>query len=418
MDCKGKRVLVMGRGVSGSGAARVYSALGADITIRTGKCGLRPDDDFDIVVVSPGLPPDHPIFGDATKKNISIMSDIALGAELCTAPVIGVTGTNGKTTTVGMLGEIYREAGIKASVCGNIGISFAEEAYGGGFDRAILELSSFQLLHASPLRCHIACILNITPDHLDYHGTFSAYRAAKLKIADGQTPSDYLLAPADLDIAGISGKPEVLRAGTDFYADEYLVVAGKKIMPVGALAAKGKHNTDNALFAAAAAYADGVDEDAIASALARFRTGAHRISEVGEINGTVFYDDSKGTNPAATLAAARCMNGRTALIAGGSDKDCDFTDMFASLPANVEGIFLTGANAEKMAAAARAAGREATVFDGLRECVERCGRGEYDSVLFSPASASFDRYNGYAERGMAFGREVSRLVSGADGKTE
>ena len=417
MDFNGIRALVMGKGVSGKGVADVLGKLGARVTVREGRTLPELAGKYDVVAVSPGLPPDHPIFGEASRLGIEIASDISIGAMLCTAPVIAVTGTNGKTTVVSMLGAIYDEAGIRAAVCGNIGRSFSECAYAGGYERAVLELSSFQLLHAGALRAHIACILNITPDHLDYHGSMSAYRAAKIRIADRQTSGDFLLVPGDLDISEARGSAEVLREGKDFYADGHLTVMGKRIMPVCDIAVQGAHNVSNALFAAAAAYADGVQEDAIARALSVFRTGAHRISEAGMCGGTVFYDDSKGTNPAATLAAARCMKGNTALIAGGSDKMCDFTDMFERMPRNVTAVFLTGDNAGKMAdAARRVGGRAVIVCDTLRECVTLSGRGGYDSVLFSPASASFDRYADYAERGKAFEREIGRLVSGSVGQ--
>ena len=410
MDHRDTNALIIGRGISGKGVAGVLAALGARTRIYSGANVPRGAEKYDTVYVSPGLPPTHPIFAFAASRGIRISSDIGLGAELNTAPVTAVTGTNGKTTVVNMLGEIYRAADVKVVVCGNVGRSFAECAYGGGYERAVLELSSFQLLHARPLKAHIACVLNITPDHLDYHGGMEAYVRAKLRIAEGQTRSDYLLVPAELDISGINGRPEVLREGNDFYADEYLTVLGRRVMPVSALAVKGEHNVVDALFAAAAAYADGIREDAIAYALSRFRTGAHRICEIGRCNGTRYYDDSKGTNPAATLAAAKCMRGRCALIAGGSDKGFDYVPLFRGLPDNVTAVFLTGGNAEKMAEAAALCGKAAEVCGTLRECVELCARGGYDSVLFSPASASFDRYADYRERGRAFEREVGRII--------
>ncbi len=414
MDYSGKRVLVLGSGVSGIGAASVLRALKANVTV----CDTDslPDlNGFDIAVVSPGIPPDHYVFNELRRLCISIMSDIGLGAELNTAPVTAITGTNGKTTTVEMLGRIYSEAGIRAAVCGNIGVSFAERAYKGGYDRAVLELSSFQLLNASPLKAHIACILNITPDHLDYHGDMRSYSRAKLKISDRQTPDDFLFVPKDLDISGMCGSAEVLREGVDFYADEYITVAGKRIMRTAEVGARGLHNLQNALFAAAAAYADGVNEQVICKALNGFRTGEHRISLVGEYNGTCFYNDSKGTNPGATVAAAECMSGSVALIAGGSDKGIDYSYLFGRLPENVVAVYLTGDNAARMASAAEREGRYAvTVCDTLRECIQLCGRGGYDCVLFSPASASFDRYKNYAERGKFFEREVGFLISGTD----
>ncbi|HIW04046.1 MAG TPA: UDP-N-acetylmuramoyl-L-alanine--D-glutamate ligase [Firmicutes bacterium] len=415
MDLNIKRALVIGSGVSGKGAAEALKTLGAEVVMTETMCEAENIRSYDLIVVSPGVPPSHPIFGQAEREKVPLTGDIGLGAALNAAPVIAVTGTNGKTTTVGMIGEIYAAAGIKATVCGNIGKSFAACAIAGGYERAVLEVSSFQLLHAAPLKPRIACLLNITPDHLDYHGDMRSYIAAKMHIADFQTESDYLIVPPSVSISGIKGTPVVLTEGRDFFADEWLNVFGKRVMPVSEILAKGAHNVKNALYAAAATYADGVSESAIEYALSRFRTGAHRICAVGEFNGTCFYNDSKGTNVAATLAAAECMTGNTALIAGGSDKSCDYGELFDKLPENVTAVYLTGANAEKMAAAATAAGgRFVKVCATLRECVSLCGRGGYDSVLFSPASASFDRYSGYAERGRAFEREIERLISGTD----
>ena len=226
-----------------------------------------------------------------------------------------------------------------------------------------------------------------------------SYVRAKLKISDRQTPDDFLFIPKELDISGINGDARILREGIDFYADEYITVAGKRIMRTAEVGARGLHNLQNALYAAAAAYADGVNEDAICKALSGFRTGEHRMALVGEYNGTCFYNDSKGTNPGATVAAAECMSGSVALIAGGSDKGIDYSYLFGRLPENVverEGRYAV------------------TVCDTLRECIQLCGRGGYDCVLFSPASASFDRYKNYAERGKFFEREVGFLISGTD----
>ena len=413
MDFNGIRALVLGEGESGRGAEYALKKFGARVDVASER-GL-PDKikNANLIVVSPGVRPDHPVFAFSRENGVPLIGEIGLGAMINRAPVIGVTGTNGKTTTVGMLGAIYSAACISAAVCGNIGNSFARVAADDNYDRAVLELSSFQLLNAAPLKVHIACLLNISPDHLDYHGGYSEYVKAKLHIADGQERGDYFLVPADFDESLISSSPRVFREGRDFSAaDGYVTVCGKRIVPVSEIAASGAHNVKNALFAAAAAYADGIDGEAIAEGLRVFRPGAHRVCFVGEFNGACFYDDSKGTNVSATLAAAECMRGNTALIAGGSDKGCDYTELFDRLPANVTAVFLTGGNAEKMAAAARKSGRRnVMVCATLGDCVKLGSRGGYDSVLFSPASASFDRYADYRERGKAFEREVKNLFS-------
>lgn len=414
MNFSKMRVLVLGNGESGRGAGYALEKLGAEVTVVSSDKLPQEIRNSDMVVVSPGIRPEHPIFDYAAKRGLPLIGETGLGAMINRAPVIGVTGTNGKTTVVSMLGAIYSATCISAAVCGNIGKSFARTVVDKQYDRVILELSSFQLTHAAPLKVHIACLLNVASDHIDYHGSYDEYLKAKLHISDGQTKDDYFLVPADLDLHGISSSPRVLREGKDFRtADGYLTVAGRRIMPVSELAVSGAHNVKNALFAAAAAYIDGIDENAIAEGLRGFRTGAHRISFVGEYNGTCFYNDSKGTNVSATLAAAECMRGNTALIAGGSDKACDYGELFGNLPPYVTAVFLTGGNAEKMADAARVAGRRnVMVCADLSECVRLSSRGGYDNVLFSPASASFDRYANYAERGEVFEREVKNLFSG------
>ncbi len=408
------RVLVLGSGESGRGATFALEKLGA--TVKAVNSDKLPEEikNCDMVVVSPGIRPDHPVFAYARAHGLPLIGETGLGAMLNRSPVTGVTGTNGKTTVVSMLGAIYSATCISAAVCGNIGRSFARTVSEKRYDRIILELSSFQLLHAAPLKVHIACLLNVAPDHIDYHGSYEEYVKAKLHIADGQTRDDYFLVPSDLDVSGISSSPRIMRRGKDFsVTDGYITVTGRRIMPVRDLKVTGEHNIENALFAAAAAYLDGIDETAINEGLRSFRTGAHRICFVGEYNGTSFYNDSKGTNVSATLAAAKCMRGSTALIAGGSDKACDYVGLFTDLPTYVTAVFLTGGNAEKMANAAHAAGRRnVMVCADLGECVRLSSRGGYDSVLFSPASASFDRYADYAERGEVFEREVKNLFSG------
>lgn len=413
MDFNKMRVLVLGNGESGLGAEYALKKLGAKVTVVSSDGLPKGTDKSDLVVVSPGIRPDHPIFEYSRAKGLPVIGETGLGAMINRAPVIGVTGTNGKTTVVGMLGSIYSATCITAAVCGNIGRSFARTVADKQYDRVILELSSFQLLHSAPLKVHIACLLNVSPDHIDYHGSYAEYIAAKLHITDGQGPDDYFLIPADFDAGAISVSSNVMREGKDFkIMDGYLTVCGRHIVQVSELAVSGAHNLKNALFATAAAYFDGIEDAAIAEGLRGFHTGAHRISFVGEYNGTCFYNDSKGTNVSATLAAAECMNGSTALIAGGSDKACDYAELFTRLPAYVTAIFLTGANAEKMAEAAQASGRRNVIVCAtLGDCVRLSSRGGYDNVLFSPASASFDRYSNYVERGEVFEREVKNLFS-------
>lgn len=410
---KGRNALVLGGGTSGKGAAYVLAAEGAAVTVAETD-GLPPDmKNYDLAVVSPGVRLDHPVYKYAEAHGLDLLGETGLGAIINTAPVLGVTGTNGKTTVVEMLGAIYAAAGTKAVLCGNIGRSFARAAYDETYERAIVELSSFQLLQAAPLKVHIACITNLAEDHLDYHGSMRAYRHAKLRIADGQTRADFLVVPQDFDLEGLQGDPTVLRAGVDCCErGGALYALGEKIMAASDLHAAGGHNLQNALDAALMTRLDGVPAEAIARGLSGFRTDAHRIAPVGVYNGAAFFNDSKGTNISATLAAAACMTGNTALIVGGSDKGYDYDALFRGLPPGVTAVFVTGGNAARItAAAARVGYANAAECADLGAAVRRAASGGFDSVLFSPASASFDRYANYAERGEAFEREVKKLFT-------
>ncbi len=403
--------MVLGSGRSGKGAAEALKAEGAEVTVTTGDGVPAGADNYDLFVISPGIKHSHPLYRYALLHNVPVLGEIGLGAMLNKQPVIAVTGTNGKTTTVEMLGSIYRAAGINAAVCGNIGRSFAEAAERGGYERVILELSSFQLLQAAPLHAHIAVITNIAEDHLDYHGSMLEYRHAKLRIADFQTSGDYLIVPSELNLIGMRGNPTVRRMGRDFgEVGGALYLGDNFLMRTEELKVLGAHNVQNALNAAYAAFLDGVESLFICEGLASFKASEHRITAVGEYNGTAFYNDSKGTNISATLAAAECMRGRVALIAGGSDKGLDYRPLFTALKGRVAAVFVTGGNAEKMMKAAEEAGyTEAVLCEDLGEAVRRAATSGYDSVLFSPASASFDRYKNYEERGEAFEREVRKL---------
>ena len=411
MDLKGKTALVLGNGTSGKGAASALRRAGAVPIVEETDGMPKAIDKCDLVIVSPGIPLKHPVFAYAALHDIPVMGEIGLGACFNAAPVIAVTGTNGKTSTVGMLECIYRAAGIDAAVCGNIGRSFADTVSKRAYERVILELSSFQLLRAHPLRVHVACITNVTEDHLDYHGSMMEYRHAKLRIADGQTAEDTLVIPDKLSLVGLRGYPTVVKHGeASEYRDGGLYVFGKRVAEIADMRVKGEHDRENAANAAIVASADGIAPEYISAGLAAFEPPPYRIAFVGEAGGTSFYDDSKGTNAAATLAALKCMKGNVALIAGGSDKGCDFDDLFREMPEGVRAVFVTGANARKLcAAAARSGYSDIAVCESLGEAVRRAADGGFDNVLFSPASASFDRYADYKERGDAFESEVRKL---------
>lgn len=412
MVFKGKKVLVLGNGTSGKGAREALESVGAKVTVADTPVLPRGMSAYDCAVVSPGIRHDHPIYRYADLHDLPVFGEIGLGAMLNTAPIVAVTGTNGKTTTVGMLGKIYEAAGIRVAVCGNIGKSFAQTAVRGGYDRVILELSSFQLLQAAPLKAHIAVITNLSEDHLDYHGSMLEYRHAKLRIADGQTAEDVLIVPSDLNLVGMRGKPTVKIAEQSCgVVDGVLTAENRPIIKREELPLLGEHNVQNALNAALAALSDGIGIEAIAEGLKNFRVKAHRLAIVGQAHGVTFFNDSKGTNVAATLAAVRCMQGSTALILGGSDKGYRYEPLFDGLPDGTA-VFVTGGNAACISeGAAKSAFGNIEVCESLEEAVRRAAASGAENVLFSPASASFDRYANYKERGKAFESEVEKLLT-------
>ena len=395
MEMSGKNVLIIGKGISGEGARDAATALGAQAVI-TETADVPPEaEKADLIVVSPSVKPCHPIFAYAVLHGKPLVGEIGLGAMINTKPVIGVTGTNGKTTVVEMLGAVYREAGIKAAVCGNIGISFSRTAVHGNYDCVILELSSFQLLNAAPLHCHIACITNIDEDHIDYHGSFFEYKRAKLAICARQTSRDFF----------------IKRSTDDYFIKTDAAVADAHAVDYE-IKARGLHNKLNAGFAAAVARLDGISEGVIRRALENFEPSSYRIALSAEINGTKFFNDSKGTNISATIAAARTVSGSSALIVGGSDKGGSFEKLFDGLPENITCVFVIGQTADRIMCAARLRGFSRTVkCSGLADAVCKAANGGFSNVLFSPACASFDEYRNYAERGEAFDSIVKGLIN-------
>lgn len=410
-----KKVLVYGRGVSGNGAFLALKAKGIKCVIRDGDEYANDKNNYDAVVVSPGVRPDHPIFKKYAGK---IISELDLGAIFAKKPYYAVTGTNGKTTTAELAGRLLG-AKYKTRVTGNIGESFALDALS-DYDAFVVEASSFQLNSSRIFAPHVAAILNITPDHLDYHGDMYAYAKAKLNIATKQTENDYLILSADdLPIGLLSDfcpKSKVLytsvRGKTDgaYLEDGKIYWLGEKVCSRLDVPLKGLHNVSNALAAIAIAKIAGISNDEIVGALAGYVQADHRVKYVCAINGVAFYDDSKGTNVAATLKAMDCMTGSYALIAGGSDKGYEYDELFtdcAKLPKKVAAI---GETAEKIVAAAHRHGYHSVEkCASLEEAVTEAFGSGADNVLLSPASASFDMFSSYAERGERFVKIVGEL---------
>jgi len=344
-----------------------------------------------LVVKSPGVPAESPPVAGARSSGIPVWSEVELGYRLLPAGarLIGVTGTNGKTTTTELLGAVLRADGRAVEVAGNVGRALTDAAEAAADDSWIVcELSSFQLEDVHTLACDVAVLLNLEPDHLDRHRTFDAYRAAKLRIFERARAK---VAPRGFGIDAI-----------EFSADDPL--PAEPLIP-------GRHNRENAAAAAAAARAAGVPEDAIADALRAFPGVPHRLELVGELRGVRWVNDSKATNTAAARRGVAAYDAPLRLILGGSLKGEDFVPFAGDLPENVRSVYLIGAAADELAAALDAAGRGYVRAGDLPTAVSLAAADAEpgDVVLLSPACASFDQFANFEERGDTFRRLVQEL---------
>jgi UDP-N-acetylmuramoylalanine--D-glutamate ligase len=345
----------------------------------------------DLVIKSPGVPAESPVVAAARTRGIPVWSEVELGYRLLPpgVRVIGVTGTNGKTTTTELLGAILHAAGRPVEVAGNVGRALTDAAEAAAPDSwVVCELSSFQLEDVHTLACDVAVLLNLEPDHLDRHGSFDAYRAAKLRIFERARAK---VVPRGSDIDGIG-----------FSADDPL--PAEPLIP-------GRHNRENAAAATAAARAAGVPDDAIARALATFPGVPHRLELVRELRGVRWVNDSKATNTAAARRGILAYDAPLRLILGGSLKGEDFVPFAAELPETVQSVYLVGAASYELAHALENARRAYVRAGDLAEAVRLAAADAEagDIVLLSPACASFDQFANFEERGETFRRLVEGL---------
>jgi UDP-N-acetylmuramoylalanine--D-glutamate ligase len=406
-----RRALVLGLARSGRAAAAALARRGVQVVAadrspdaeagRLGDLGvevrLGTEEEallagVDLVVKSPGVPVDSPLVAATRTAGIPLWGEVELGYRLLQEGVrlIGVTGTNGKTTTTELLGAILRAADRPVEVAGNVGRALtdaSETATEGSW--VVCELSSFQLEDVHTLYCDVAVLLNLEPDHLDRHGTFEAYRAAKLRIFERAGAK---VIPRGLGIDGI-----------EFSADDPL--PAEPLIP-------GRHNRENAAAATAAARAAGVTDDVIAKALRTFAGVPHRLELIRELRGVRWVNDSKATNTAAAHRGIAAYEAPLHLILGGSLKGEDFGSFARELPANVRSIYLIGTAADELAAALDAVGREYDRAGDLASAVTRAAADAQpgDVVLLSPACASFDQFANFEERGDTFRRLVEELA--------
>lgn len=441
---KNIRVLVVGLGKSGIAAAETLLSLGAKVSVYDKKeedqiesqlvqffmnkkvdCyfGKAPANigKFDLLVVSPGVPLDVELIKDAKEAGIEIIGEIELAWRIGKGNYVAITGTNGKTTTTVLTGEIFKAAGRRTEVVGNVGVAVAKKALQASDDTwLVTEISSFQLETTKEFHPHISALLNITPDHMDRHHTMENYARTKSLIFQNQVETDYFVVNRD-DAAswklidGCKAKivPFSRKIPLDFgcfVQDGEIVIKDsdgllKQICSASALGIPGAHNLENALAAVAMSYFAGIEVPVIAKALREFGGVAHRLEFSGEVNGVRFVNDSKGTNPDASIKAIEAIDGPIILIAGGYDKNSSYEDLLEAAKGKVKAFVLLGKTAPKIRKTAEEMGfTNIYMAKDMEECVRVGFRlaSPGDTVLLSPACASWDMYTCFEQRGEHF----------------
>lgn len=452
MNFEGKKVLVCGMARSGVSAAQCLYELGARVTISDSKVeeklaeALQPLEgmdirrclgdqaqpadleSYDLAVTSPGIPMQAPILRAVQAAGVPLIGELELGAQVSRAPLYAVTGTNGKTTTTTLIGEIFRNLGKTTYVVGNIGYPFTACALQcGEEDVAVAEVSSFQLETISTFHPHIAVMCNITEDHLNRHGTMEEYIRVKERIFENMGQGDY--AVLNLDDPIVRGMAERIPCAPAFFSRRQEVETGaylegeevvfslnghkKRVLRADEIRIPGEHNLENALAATALTMLAGVPAPVVRHTLKTFPGVEHRIETVRTVEGVTYINDSKGTNVDASIRAVRAMKAPTVLLAGGYDKHTDFLPLAREiLTSKIHTVVVLGDTAEQIERALRAVGFEsilhAKTFEEAVLLARSCAR-EGENVLLSPACASFDMFQDYEERGRVFKEIVSRL---------
>ncbi|MBZ2173673.1 UDP-N-acetylmuramoyl-L-alanine--D-glutamate ligase [Schnuerera sp. xch1] len=445
-----KNVLILGLGVSGVSTAKALSKLGAEIYITDQKnaddlndyvsqikdlnaqlyLGTNdvPLDDIDLVVKSPGVPLTLDIIRKARDKDIEVITDLELAYR--TSPdknYIAITGTNGKTTTTTLTGELFKQAGFSTHVSGNIGVGILWDILNSKKDDIfVIEASSFQLESTKKFTPNVSVILNITPDHLNWHGSFENYVEAKKKIFKNQTKSDYAI--LNYDDLLIRGLKEEVKANIFWFSvenklsrgayidDQYIVINDgnnvNKVVKIEDLKILGKHNLENVLASVSIGWIMGLNLDIVKNVLESFRGVEHRIEYVTTIDGIGFYNDSKGTNPDASIKAVEAVNDPIILIAGGLDKGIEFNDFIKAFNGKVKYMMLLGETKEKIKETAIKCGfTNIYIVDSMKEAVNKSFEiaEKGDNILLSPACASWDMYSSFEKRGYDFKKAVNSL---------
>ncbi|WP_105113704.1 UDP-N-acetylmuramoyl-L-alanine--D-glutamate ligase [Streptococcus suis] len=434
---KNKKVLVLGLAKSGESAARLLDTLGAIVTVNDGKafeenptaqalleegirviCGSHPlellDEDFALMVKNPGIRYDNPMVEKALKKGIPVWTEVELAYLISDAPIIGITGSNGKTTTTTMIAEALNAGNKSAKLCGNIGYPASSVAQTATKeDTLVMELSSFQLMGTEVFHPRVAVITNLSANHIDYHGTYEDYVDAKWMIQRQMTEQDTIVLNFNQEEAkelAQETKAQVLPFSTKevvdgaYLQDGKLYFKGEYVVDADQIGVPGTHNIENALATIAVAKLWGVDNQAIQESLAAFGGVKHRLQLVGKIDGVTFYNDSKSTNILATQKALSGFdNSKVILIAGGLDRGNEFDELVPDL-IGLKKMVILGQSAPRVQRAADKAGVPTVaaedIADATRKAFEQAEEG--DIVLLSPANASWDMYPNFEVRGDIF----------------
>lgn len=451
MDLHNKRVLVFGSGKSGIGAADLLGAAGALPVIFDGNSKTDKEavvkmtngrypvevyveelpkevmDSLALVVLSPGVPTDLPMVKGFYEQGIPVWGEVELAYRTGKGEVLAITGTNGKTTTTALLGEIMKDARTSVFVVGNIGTPYTSKAMEMREDSVtVAEISSFQLETIEEFAPKVSAILNITEDHLNRHHTMEEYIRVKELIVKNQTEEDYCILNYEDSVLrefGKTIKPHVVYFSSIHTLDEGIYLQGDEIVlcmqgekiPVvktGELKLLGQHNYENVMAAVAMAYCAGVPMESIRKTICRFTAVAHRIEFVAEKAGIAYYNDSKGTNPDAAIKGIQAMNRPTLLIGGGYDKESSYDEWILAFGGKVKYLVLIGQTKEKIKAAAERLGFYNNILcENLEEAVKICAEKAVpgDAVLLSPACASWGQFDNYEQRGDMFKEYVNRL---------
>jgi UDP-N-acetylmuramoylalanine--D-glutamate ligase len=457
MELNNKRVLVVGLGKSGVASALFLKAHGArvtvsdtksgdelrneipvlldhGITVETGGHGERTFHGQDLIVVSPGVPVDAPLLVQARSLGEAVIGEIELAAQFLPGPIVAITGSNGKTTTTTLTGEILAAGGLPTLVGGNIGtpaISLAELAKPESV--IVLEVSSFQLETIQTFRPKVAVVLNVTPDHLDRHRTLAAYVDAKARMFENQRGEDFAVLNEDdpicvtmatrtrAQVFWFSRKKEVkqgawLRDGNILFRDGTGLQreAQREIMLVSEIPLKGAHNLENVLAAVCAGALMGCEPEKIRQAVRDFKAVEHRLEFVATIRGVDYYNDSKATNVDATIKALESFPANIHLILGGKDKGSDYSVLNDLLRQRVKRVYTIGAAAEKIESqivSSKNGGVEVVHAETLENALRKANAVAVpgDVVLLAPACASFDQFKNYEQRGQVF-KEIVRAL--------